>query len=102
MADALTRHPALKLVYMANPSVPACVEVIDSRGLTGKIHVLTHDCGPEIQGLLRSGQVDFTIGQDLACQPYQALKLLFGALMGQPPKQDCYDTASPILNAETI
>ena len=28
--------------------------------------------------------------------------LLFGALMGQPPKQDCYDTASPILNAETI
>ena len=102
VADALTRHPALKLVYMANPSVPACVEVIDSRGLTGKIHVLTHDCGPEIQGLLRSGQVDFTIGQDLACQPYQALKLLFGALMGQPPKQDCYDTASPILNAETI
>ena len=27
------------------------------------------------------GQVDFTIGQDLAYQPYQALKLLFGALL---------------------
>ena len=102
VAEALAARPDLKLVYMANPSVPACAEVIRSRGLTGKIHVLSHDCGPEIQELLRSGQVDFTIGQDLAYQPYQALKLLFDMLMGQRPDRDCYDTASPILNAETI
>ena len=51
--------------------------------------------------LLRSGQVDFTIGQDLAYQPYQSLKLLFDALSGRLPRQDCY-TASPILNAETV
>ena len=35
-------------------------------------------------------------------QPYQALKLLFGALLGQQPDRDCYDTACPILNAETL
>ena len=46
--------------------------------------------------------MDFTIGQDLAYQPYQALKLLFGALLGQQPGRDCYDTACPILNAETL
>ena len=100
--NALDAHPDLKLVYMANPSVPACAEVIRERGLTGSVHVLTHDCGPEIQTLLREGQVDFTIGQDLAYQPYQALKLLFGALLGQQPDRDCYDTACPILNAETL
>ena len=26
--------------------VPACAEVLRSRGLTGKVHILSHDCGP--------------------------------------------------------
>ena len=30
----------------------------------------------QIQELLKSGEVDFTIGQDLAYQPYQALSVL--------------------------
>ena len=100
--DALSVHPDLRLVYMANPSVAACVEVLRKRGLAGKVHVISHDSGPVIRHLLQAGAVDFTIGQDLAYQPYQALKLLFGALMGQRPERDSYDTASPILNAETI
>ena len=100
--DALSLHPDLRLIYMANPSLPACAEVIRRHGLTGKLHVISHDSGPVVRQLLQSGDVDFTIGQDLAYQPYQALKLLFGALTGQPPERDCYDTACPILNAETI
>lgn len=99
---ALAAHPNLRMVYMANPSVPACAEVLRSRGLTGKVHILSHDCGPEIQELLKSGEVDFTIGQDLAYQPYQALSVLFEALMGQRPDRDTYVTACPILNSESI
>ena len=99
---ALEVHPALKMVYMANPSVPACAEVIRNRGLVGKVHILSHDCGQEIQELLKSGEVDFTIGQDIAYQPYQALSVLFEALMGQRPDRDTYVTACPILNAESI
>lgn len=102
VSAALDAQPELRLVYMANPSVPACAEVLRARGLTDKVHVLSHDCGPEIRELLQKGQLDFTIGQDLAYQPYQALKLLFDALMGHLPEKDCYDTATPILNAETI
>ena len=79
-----------------------CAEMIRERGLTGSVHVLTHDCGPEIQELLKSGEVDFTIGQDLAYQPYQALSVLFEALMGQRPDRDTYVTACPILNSESI
>ena len=51
---------------------------------------------------LESGEVDFTIGQDLAYQPYQALSVLFEALMGQRPDRDTYVTACPILNSESI
>ena len=46
--------------------------------------------------------MDFTIGQDLAYQPYQALSVLFEALMGQRPDRDTYVTACPILNSESI
>ena len=100
--SALAAHPNLRMVYMANPSVPACAEVLRSRGLAEKVHILSHDCGPEIQELLKSGEVDFTIGQDLAYQPYQALSVLFEALMGQRPDRDTYVTACPILNSESI
>ena len=98
----LEEHPNLRMVYMANPSVPACAEALRNRGMTGKVHILSHDCGPEIQALLKSGEVDFTIGQDLAYQPYQALSVLFEALMGQRPDRDTYVTACPILNAESV
>ena len=87
---------------MAHTSVPACAEVLRSRGLAEKVHILSHDCGPEIQELLKSGELDFTIGQDLAYQPYQALSVLFEALMGQRPDRDTYVTACPILNSESI
>lgn len=101
VAETLDARPGLKVVYMANPPEDACAEVLRERGLTGKVHVISHDRGPEIKALLCSGQVDFTIGQEVAYQPYQSLRLLFEALSGRMPQQDCY-TASPILNAETI
>lgn len=101
VAETLDARPGLKVVYMANPPEDACAEVLRERGLTGKVHVISHDRGPEIKALLCSGQVDFTIGQEVAYQPYQSLRLLFDALSGRMPQQDCY-TASPILNAETV
>ena len=68
---------------------------------TGKHHTV-YASFAEIQKLLKSGEVDFTIGQDLAYQPYQALSVLFEALMGQRPDRDTYVTACPILNSESI
>ncbi len=102
VSQALEGPRAPKVIYMANPSVSACADAIREKGMTGQVHVLSHDSGPEIRALLQSGEVDFTIDQDLAYQPCQALRVLFGALMGRKPERDCYDTACPILNAETI
>ena len=83
---------ALSLVGLATTS---CYEKLN----IAPPNRITND---QIQELLKSGEVDFTIGQDLAYQPYQALSVLFEALMGQRPDRDTYVTACPILNSESI
>lgn len=98
---ALAEDGELSYIYMANLSVPACVEAIRRRGR--RVHVLSHDSGPDIRRFLKSGEVDFTIDQDLACQSYQALSVLFRSLAEhRQPERDCFYPASPILNGETV
>ena len=100
---ALEAEPDLRYVYMANLSVPACVEAIRRCGRTGRVRVLSHDSGPEIRQFLKEGLVDFTIDQNLVYQSYQSLDLLFRAVAErkQPERERLYP-ASPILNAETL
>ena len=57
--QALAQTPAPELIYMANQSVPACVEAIRRAGMEGRVRVLAHDGGPEMRSFLRAGQVDF-------------------------------------------
>lgn len=103
VSTALEEDPELGYVYMANNSVPACVEAIRRRGRTGGVRVLSHDSGPEIRRFLKEGLVDFTIDQDLAYQNYQSLTLLFQSVAEHKmPERDCFYSASPILNAETL
>lgn len=100
---ALTEEPGLRYIYMVTLSVPGCVDAIRACGRSGSVHVLSHDNGPDIQSLLKEGAVDFTIGQDLSCQSYQALSLLFRAVAEhKQPEKECYYPVSPILNAETV
>ena len=99
---ALEAEPDLGYVYMANLSVPACVEAIRRCGRTGRVHVLSHDSGPEIRRFLKEGLVDFTIDQNLVYQSYQSLDLLFRAVAERKqPEREFFYPASPILNAET-
>ena len=100
---ALEEEPGLKLVYMANLSVPACVVAIRRAGKEGQVRVLAHDGGPEIRAFLQTGQVDFSIDQNLTYQSYQALSVLFQAVLEHKlPEREFYYPASPILNAETV
>lgn len=100
---ALAEEPELKLIYMANQSVPACVEAVRRAGKEGQIRVLAHDGGPEMRAFLRTGQVDFSVDQNLTYQSYQALSVLFRAVLEHKlPERECYYPASPILNAETV
>ena len=100
---ALEAEPDLRYVYMANPRVPACVAAIRRCGRTGRVHVLSHDSGPEIRQFLKEGLVDFTIDQNLVYQSYQSLDLLFRAVAERKqPEREFFYPASPILNAETL
>ena len=100
---ALEAEQDLRYVYMANLSVPACVEAIRRCGRTGRVRVLSHDSGPEIRQFLKEGLVDFTIDQNLVYQSYQSLDLLFRAVAERKqPEREFFYPASPILNAETL
>lgn len=97
----LAEDPAVSYVYMANRSVPACVQAIEDSGAAGRVRVLSHDSSPDICALLREGRVDFTIGQDLPYQSCQALTLLLGCVCAhQMPEQERFCPPSPILNGE--
>ena len=103
VTEALREEPALRLIYMANQSVPACIEALKRSGKLGQVRVLSHDSDPDIQNFLRQGWVDFTINQDMPYQTYQALTVLFRYLTEhQQPKQDSFCPPSVILNAELL
>ena len=103
VSRVLKEEPELRCVYMANLSVPACVTAIRQAGREGQIRVLSHDSGPEIRAFLKTGQVDFSIDQNLTYQSQQALSVLFRAVLEHKlPEQDYFYPDSPILNAETI
>lgn len=103
VCQALQDFPQLTYIYMANHSVPACVDAIQDCGRKGKVRVLSHDLDVEIRGYLRSGDVDFTIDQDLRYQTYQALNVLYRLIAEyKKPEKEFFYSRSAILNAELI
>ncbi len=103
VSDALREEPALRYIYMANRSVPACVEALRQQGRVGRVRVLAHDNSPALRRFLKEGLVDFTIDQNLAYQSRKALSVLFDAVLEHKrPEQDCFYPESPILNAEMV
>lgn len=98
---ALAEEPDLKYIYMANRSVPACMEALRGAGRMGQVRVLAHDNSPETRTFLREGLLDFIIDQNLTYQSRKALSLLFDAVVEhRTPERDCFYPESPILTAE--
>ncbi len=73
VAQALQERKDIQAIYMANRSVAACTRAVDDAGLKGKIHVVCHDISEHTQILLRNGDIDFSISQDLFRQGYLPL-----------------------------
>lgn len=91
----------IQYVYMVNLHIDACVEAL-APFADRDIRVCAHDTPLEIVDLLKTGKVDFTIGQDLAMQCEEAVKRLFLATQKKLPAETYYYTDSPIYNAENI
>ena len=74
--EAIERVPDIRGIYMANHSVTGCVEAVRDMGMSGKVHIVSHDLTDSTRRLLKSGEIDFTIAQNINQQSYQALMTL--------------------------
>lgn len=90
-------------LYMANESVPACVEAVKKAGLAGRLRLVCHDLSDTTAQYLRDGTVDFVIGQNLYRQGYLPVSMLADLLIaGKPPRCEVEYTRTHIVNAENI
>lgn len=103
ISGSLAAIPDIAGIYMANESVPACVEVINRAKKKGKIHVICHDLSEYTTKYLQDGSVDFVIEQNLFQQGFMPVSILANYLIaGKKPTQDIEYTRINIVNAENI
>lgn len=74
--ETLERLPEIKGIYMANHSVTGCVEAVRDAGREQQIHIISHDLTDSTKRLLKSGEIDFAIAQNIYHQGYRPLIIL--------------------------
>jgi ribose transport system substrate-binding protein len=87
--DILTAHPDLAGIFASSEaSSLGAIQAIRSRGLSGKIRLVTFDFSDEHVEALRDGTIDVMLVQDPFRIGYEAVKSLAEKLSGQnPPKR---------------
>ncbi len=87
--DILTAHPDLAGIFASSEaSSLGAIQAIRSRGLSGKIRLVTFDFSDEHVEALRDGTIDVMLVQDPFRIGYEAVKSLAQKLSGQnPPKR---------------
>ncbi len=103
ISELLDAHPLVRGIYMANHSVGGCVEAIRAAGLSGQIHVISHDLTESARRLLANDETDFVITQDIAAQSRQALLALLNlARTGSASVRDRRYSQMNIVCAENL
>lgn len=99
----LQQNPAIKAIYMANESVPGCIDAVENAGMTGKIHIVCHDLPQYTIRYLREGRVDFSIEQNIFAQGYESISILQNFILAdKKPDQNTNNPPLLIINAENI
>lgn len=76
ISEILNKEKKIKGIYMANRSTTACVEAVREAGLEGKIHIICHDLTDTTKRLLKNGNIDLAIAQNIYNQGYRPLMIL--------------------------
>ncbi|NCB94093.1 MAG: LacI family transcriptional regulator [Clostridia bacterium] len=76
VTEALQQHSDFSAIYLANESVPGCVDAVHDAGKEQTLRIIAHDVTPAIREYLQDGRLDFTISQDLYRQGHDPLILL--------------------------
>lgn len=100
--DLLTAHPDVKAIYgMYDEAATGAVKALQTRGLIGKVAVVTADGSPTTIKLLREGSVQGIFLQEAVGQGVDATEQVFNALKGKPTTKELA-LVMPLATSETI
>lgn len=100
--DILTAHPDVKAIYgMYDEAGTGAAKALQTRGLTGKVAVVTADGSPTTIRLLRDGAIQGIFLQEAVGQGIDATSQVFNALNRKPTTQELA-LKEPLVTKETI
>lgn len=100
--DVLTAHPDVKAIYgMYDEAATGAAKALQTRGLVGKVAVVTADGSPTTIKLLREGTIQGIFLQEAVGQGIDATTQVFNALNHKPTTQQLA-LKEPLVTRETI
>ena len=100
--DILTAHPDVKAIYgMYDEAATGAAKALQTRGLTGKVAVVTADGSPTTIRLLRDGSIQGIFLQEAVGQGIDATTQVFNALNHKPTTQQLA-LKEPLVTRDTI
>lgn len=100
--DVLTAHPDVKAIYgMYDEAATGAAKALQTRGLVGKVAVVTADGSPTTIKLLREGAIQGIFLQEAVGQGIDATTQVFNALNHKPTTQELA-LKEPLVTKETI
>ncbi len=100
--DVLTAHPDIKAIYgMYDEAAIGAAKALQTRGLTGKVAVVTADGSPTTIHLLREGAIEGVFLQEAVGQGIDATTQVFNALNHKPTTREVA-LNEPLVTHDTI
>jgi ribose transport system substrate-binding protein len=100
--DVLTAHPDVKAIYgMYDEAATGAAKALQTRGMVGKVAVVTADGSPTTIKLLREGTIQGIFLQEAVGQGIDATTQVFNALNHKPTTQQLA-LKEPLVTKETI
>jgi ribose transport system substrate-binding protein len=100
--DILTAHPDVKAIYgMYDEAATGAAKALQTRGLTGKVAVVTADGSPTTIKLLRDGSIQGIFLQEAVGQGIDATTQVSNALNKKPTTQELA-LKEPLVTKESI
>jgi len=100
--DLLTAHPDITAIYgMYDEAATGAAKVLQTRGLVGKVAVVTADGSPTTVKLLRDGVIQGLFLQEAGGQGIEATEQVLNALTGKPTTKEMPLT-EPLVTAKDV
>jgi len=101
--EYLKKYPEMNGIYITGGGYAGVGRALEMTGMTEKIKVICHDVIPDTIRLMKSGAIDFTLGQNPEYQGYILIKTMFDFLIRQhEPPDRVIDIPIEIITEDTL